>query len=98
VHGKFYFKRKKIMTKKKSLLNWEERRNEERKKYLKITAGKFNIEKINDERGVCFNCNKSAKLTYLACSICNKFSIRNVFQFIINCTYLKNKKIPMSVT
>jgi hypothetical protein len=48
--GKFYFKRKKIRTKKKSLLNSKERRKEERKKNLKIIAGKSNIEKTNDKR------------------------------------------------
>jgi hypothetical protein len=44
-HGKLYFKRKKIRTKKNSLLNWEEKRREKRKKNLKNTAGKSSIKK-----------------------------------------------------
>jgi hypothetical protein len=58
--------------------------------------GKSNTEKINDKRGMCCNCTKRVKLTDVACSLCNNFSIRKVFHVIIKYTNLKKEKIPMS--
>jgi hypothetical protein len=55
------------------LLNWKERRKEERKKNLKITAGKSNIKEKLMIKGECvLTAIRVLKLTDLACSLCNK--------------------------
>jgi ribosomal protein L44E len=56
---KVLFQEKENKNKEEELAKVE--RNKERKKNLKITAGKSSIEKANDKRGMCFNCNKSVK-------------------------------------